>query len=582
MHNLLRFPTKTKKEQLLPLHSLLPAFAAASFFLVAWAGCAARREPTPPPPVSPPVISGVSASSASSRSAIMWTTDRPATSQVEWGTDTQYGNLTPLDSTGVTAHVVVLSGLQSDTGYHFRVRSKIDSQESISPDSAFRTLVSNSEFRAFWIDVFHPGFLDPSSTTAMMSYMGGANVNAVIPEMRTRGYAYYNSAWEPISPTVQPGYDPLADILPRARSAGFEVHAWIVVYHLWSGSTPPPHTVPDHVFNLHPEWISQTDAGAQQDSAGGFWLDPGHPMVQEFLTAVAADLVSRYAIDGLMLDYIRYASPRWGYNPVAVARFNQEFAQSGNPAYNQQAWVDWRMRQVNELVRRIAATALEIRPSLKLSAAVIASPTTARDTYLQDWPSWLQQNYLDFVGPMNYVDDAAEPARFEQQAREALFHHHGRHIYMGQGAYRNIITHSMRQLTAAQQLALPGQVIFSYATTNSGTPDPMAFRNSLTYPATGPWAAPARVPPMTWKQNPSTGILKGFVQDAVTRLPIYNATVRVGARVEKTDANGFYALFGLAPGTASVRAEATGYISAEQATNVTAGRVGSLNFSLTR
>ncbi len=564
-------------------HCPLAAFLAASFFWMGLTGCAARREPgPPPPPPSPPVISGVSAYGASTRSAITWTTDRPATSQVEWGTSPSYGNLTPLDSTAVTAHVVVLSDLQPDTDYHFRVRSKIDSQESISPDSAFRTLVSNSEFRAFWIDVFHPGFLDPSSTTAMMSYMVGANVNAVIPEMRTRGYAYYNPGLEPISPNVQSGYDPLADILQRARSAGFEVHAWIVVNHLWSGSTPPPHTVPDHVFNLYPDWLSATDAGAQQDSAGGWWLDPGHPMVQEFLTAVVADLVSRYAIDGLMLDYIRYASPRWGYNQAAVTRFNQEFGRSGIPSYNEQPWVDWRVRQVDELVRRIAATALEIRPSLKLSAAVMASPTTARDTYLQDWPGWLEKSYLDFVAPMNYVDDAAEPARFEQQARDALFQHHGRHIYMGQGAYRNIITNSMRQITGAQQLAFPGQIIFSYATPNSGTPDPTAFRSVLTDPRGGPWADVARVPPMAWKQNPSAGILKGFVGDAVTHLPIYNATVRVGDRVEKTDANGFYALFGLAPGPASVRVEASGYLANEQATTVTAGRVAALNFSLTR
>ena len=583
MHNLLRFPTKTKKGQLLPLHSLLPAFAAASFFWMGLSGCAARREPLPPPPPPlPPVISGVSASSASTRGAITWTTDRPATSQVEWGTDTQYGNLTPLDTTPVTAHVVVLSGLQADTDYHFRVRSRIDDKESVSPDGVFRTLAPDSEFRAFWIDVFHPGLENPSSTAAMMSYMVGANVNAVIPEMRTRGYAYYNSALEPISPGVQPGYDPLADLLLRARSAGFEVHAWIVVFHLWSGSTPPPHSIPEHVLNLHPDWVSLTDTGSQQDSAGGIWLDPGHPLVQEFLTAVVADVVSRYTIDGLMLDYIRYASPRWGYNPVAVARFNREFGQSGIPAYNQQSWVDWRMRQVNELVRRMAATALEIRPALKLSAAVIASPTTARDTYLQDWPSWLEKNYLDFVGPMNYVDDAAEPARFEQQARDALFHHHRRHIYMGQGAYRNIITNSMRQIAAAQRLAFPGEIIFSYATPNSGTPDPLAFRNSLTYPASGPWAEPARVPPMTWKQNPSTGILKGFVQDAVTLVPIYNATVRVGEQVERTDANGFYALFGLAPGPASVRVEASGYLSTEQSTTITAGKVSSLHFALTR
>lgn len=501
---------------------------------------------------------------------------------MEWGTGSTYGNLTPLESTTVTTHVVVLSGLQPYTDYHFRVRSKINSEESVSPDSAFRTLPPNSEFRAFWIDVFHPGFENPTETAALMSYMAGANVNAVVPEMRTRGYAYYNSALEPVSPSVQSGYDPLADILQRARSAGFEVHAWIVVNHLWAGSTPPPHTVPDHVFNLHPEWISQTDTGAQQDSAGGFWLDPGHPLVQEFLTAVAADMASRYAIDGLMLDYIRYASPHWGYNPVAVTRFNQEFGRSGSPAYNEQPWVDWRMRQVSDLVRRIAATALEIRPSLKLSAAVMASPTTARDTYLQDWPGWLEKGYVDFVGPMNYVDDAAEPTRFEQQARDALPQHHGRHIYTGQGAYRNTITNSMRQIVAAQNLAFPGEIFFSYATPNSGTPDPTAFRNSLTYPGSGPWAEAARVPPMTWKQNPTAGILKGFVEDAVTHQSIYNATLRTGERIEKTDANGFYALFELPPGPASVRVEAAGYVSADQATTITAGRVATLNFSIIR
>ena len=93
-------------------HSMLAAFVAAIFFWMGLTACAARREPAPPPPPPlPPVISSVSANSASTRTAITWATDRPATSQVEWGTGPGYGNLTPLDSAAVTAHVVVLSGL---------------------------------------------------------------------------------------------------------------------------------------------------------------------------------------------------------------------------------------------------------------------------------------------------------------------------------------------------------------------------------------------------------------------------------------------------------------------------------------
>jgi hypothetical protein len=55
---------------------------------------------------------------------ITWTTNIAATSLVEYGTSTTYGNTTPLDSTLVTAHSQPLAGLTSGTTYHYRVTSK--------------------------------------------------------------------------------------------------------------------------------------------------------------------------------------------------------------------------------------------------------------------------------------------------------------------------------------------------------------------------------------------------------------------------------------------------------------------------
>lgn len=74
---------------------------------------------TTPPSISSVVVRDITASSAS----IAWTTDEASTTQVEYGTTTAYGTLTPLDTRLVTGHSVALSGLQASTVYHYRVRS---------------------------------------------------------------------------------------------------------------------------------------------------------------------------------------------------------------------------------------------------------------------------------------------------------------------------------------------------------------------------------------------------------------------------------------------------------------------------
>lgn len=92
--------------------------------------------------ITPPIISAVASSNITSNSAtITWTTDESATSQVEYGPTTSYGYQTTLDSNLVTNHSVNLSGLTSNTTYHYRVRSKdASNNESISGDYTFHTV----------------------------------------------------------------------------------------------------------------------------------------------------------------------------------------------------------------------------------------------------------------------------------------------------------------------------------------------------------------------------------------------------------------------------------------------------------
>lgn len=86
------------------------------------------------------MISGVTGAGLTGGFRINWTTDEPATSQVEYGLTTSYGNLTPLDPTLVTSHSVTKTGLARRTTYHYRVRSKdAAGNEAISTDRTVKT-----------------------------------------------------------------------------------------------------------------------------------------------------------------------------------------------------------------------------------------------------------------------------------------------------------------------------------------------------------------------------------------------------------------------------------------------------------
>ncbi len=80
---------------------------------------------TTTPDTTKPVISNVSATAITTTGAtIMWSTNEGTTMQVQYGTTTGYGSLSSLDSTLMTSHSVVLTGLMPNTMYNYVVWSK--------------------------------------------------------------------------------------------------------------------------------------------------------------------------------------------------------------------------------------------------------------------------------------------------------------------------------------------------------------------------------------------------------------------------------------------------------------------------
>ena len=96
-----------------------------------------------------PTISNITAVAGATSAAIRWQTNEPSSSQVEYGTTDSYGSVEPAvpaddptggESLGVVDHVVNLTGLEPETTYHYRVKSKDKAgNEAVSEDKTFTT-----------------------------------------------------------------------------------------------------------------------------------------------------------------------------------------------------------------------------------------------------------------------------------------------------------------------------------------------------------------------------------------------------------------------------------------------------------
>jgi uncharacterized lipoprotein YddW (UPF0748 family) len=123
--------------------------------------------------------------------------------------------------------------------------------------------------------------------------------------------------------------------------------------------------------------------------------------------------VARYPIDGLHLDYVRFPNEPVPGATVAAEDYPRDArtlalfrAESGRtPEQDPQAWSSWRAGKVTELMRRIRTAMRNSKPYVTLSAAVGPEPQEALARHHQDVRTWLDEDLVDEVYPMNYSQD---------------------------------------------------------------------------------------------------------------------------------------------------------------------------------
>src|SRR5690606_11601612 len=86
---------------------------------------------------------------------------------------------------------------------------------------------SSSEVRALWVT--RATLSSPEAIAQMVRDAKAGGFNTLIVQVRGRGDAYYRSGLEPRAEGIKgpATFDPLAEVLARAKRAGLAVHAWV-------------------------------------------------------------------------------------------------------------------------------------------------------------------------------------------------------------------------------------------------------------------------------------------------------------------------------------------------------------------
>ena len=216
-----------------------------------------------------------------------------------------------------------------------------------------------------------------------------ANINTVLLQARVRAATIYPSDIEPWDQCITGvegrapgyGYDPLGFAVEECHKRGMEIHAWIATIPVGAKNSLGCRTLMKKGFRI-------------RNFSTGSYLDPADPGVAPYLASVCGEIVRKYDVDGINLDYIRY--------PDGWPR----------PSYRDGDTPDQRRSNITAIVRAIHDEVKAIKPWVKMSCSPIGKHAdlsryssknfNAHDRVSQEAQEWMRLGLMDQLYPMQY------------------------------------------------------------------------------------------------------------------------------------------------------------------------------------
>ncbi len=291
---------------------------------------------------------------------------------------------------------------------------------------------AQSEVRSIWLDrETIVNARNPEGLAQVFERFRAAGINTVFVETVNAGYTIYPSDVAPEQNPLTRDWDPLQAAVDLGKVYDMEVHAWVWLFAAGNRAhnriLGQPESYSGPILSAHPDW-------AGFDNQGNLvipgkpkpFLDPANPEVRQYLIDLLDEIATRYDVDGIQLDYVRYPfqdaadNRTFGYGIAAREQFYELTgvdpvtipSRNGGDRRLARLWSQWtnfRAQQVSSFVAEASAHLRRHHAGLLLSAAVFAEGTYYRHhTIQQDWEDWADQGLVDWIVLMSYADSTQE------------------------------------------------------------------------------------------------------------------------------------------------------------------------------
>ncbi|MCQ6562895.1 glycoside hydrolase family 10 protein [Paenibacillus mendelii] len=292
--------------------------------------------------------------------------------------------------------------------------------DSTLTDALYMTFESGKvETRGVWL---RPKETNLEDVKKKLNNLKSINVNAVYLETWWDGYTTWPTEIRDseglllteLNPLYQ-GFDVLDAYIKEGKKLGIEIHAWVENFFAGGPS----------VMN-HPEWRltsrDGTDYEPGPNNTPWYWLNPALPETRDFVSDVYEELLTKYDVASLHLDYARYPgsgdySNDFGYDEFTRGEFMKKYNTDIDPidlhpgdVVNEELWNQWlqfRADIINTWVERVVEEAHAIKSDLQITASIWPNFHEAPMSHAQETKYWLDHNLIDELFHMSYASGSS-------------------------------------------------------------------------------------------------------------------------------------------------------------------------------
>ena len=283
----------------------------------------------------------------------------------------------------------------------------------------------DTEMRGIWIS-------DPTgyNWNKVIKNLKKARINNIFVNFASAGAAFYSGEHLPYKPCE----DSLENLIRVAHREEIKVHAKVLTFFLhWA----PEKQIAKMKKQKRLLMNTRGRIAYQSDTP---WLDPALPENRELMLSVIWEIVKKYDVDGIQLDYVRF------------------FEETGVP----ESIMSIRRMIVTNFVTEASQMLRQLDPSLDYSACIFYNVYRAQGEMAQDWPTWEKRNIFTFLVPMNYTTYPRELSKWMNTQLKGL--KGNTPFYSGLGAYMPKMTPEklIQQIEVVRQSGMNGFILFAY------------------------------------------------------------------------------------------------------------------------